>query len=739
VIGLSLRLMVRGGREALLRLVLIAVAVTLGVGMLLVSVAGISGVGSQNARYDWLNASYSAKSTHPVAGVDPLWWQLRADFFEGTQIGRAEVAATGPTSPVPPGISRLPAPGEYYASPRLSHLMATHPSAELRDRFPGHQIGIIGNAALPSPDTLLVLIGYPAAEMATFPDATRVTSFLHATPGGCGCYSIGINPSGYDLVLGVTAGAVLFPVLIFIGAASRLSAARREERFAALRLVGATPRQVALIAAVESTVAAVIGMVAGFGLFWLIRPAVAQIPFTGDRFFTSDLSLSLVEVLVVAVGVPAAAAVASRIALRRVQVSPLGVTRHTTPRPPSPYRLILLLAGILELKIVHRPETAKAQTIVYLAGILMMMAGLVVAGPWLTLIASRVMARRTRRVSVLIASRRLSDNPQAAFRAISGVVLALFVTTVAVGTIATWNANRGTPTGAGARSTVVTDFSMYGGSQRAADVRSVPIPLLDRLYHVRGVESVTVVHTDPAQTPIPFDHQLNTGGGLVECTQLAKTPALGRCLPGAQVAAILVAFQGVTEDTIWPSVAVSLQQLAALPVKAIAVGTDGTQAAVEEARTTLGAAYTTVSAPETLAESTISPLTTQYQQLADVVILVSLPIAGCSLAASVAAGLNDRRRPFSLLRLTGTPLTVLRRVVVLESAAPLLVSAVVAIGAGFVAASLFVRSQLSYSLTGPGLDYYLIVALGVVASLAVLASTLPILTRISGPENARND
>ena len=48
------------------------------------------------------------------------------------------------------------------------------------------------------------------------------------------------------------------------------------------------------------------------------------------------------------------------------------------------------------------------------------------------------------------------------------------------------------------------------------------------------------------------------------------------------------------------------------------------------------------------------------------VILVSLPIAGCSLAVSVAAGLTDRKRPFSLLRLTGAPLGVLRRVVALE-------------------------------------------------------------------------
>ena len=107
------------------------------------------------------------------------------------------------------------------------------------------------------------------------------------------------------------------------------------------------------------------------------------------------------------------------------------------------------------------------------------------------------------------------------------------------------------------------------------------------------------------------------------------------------------------------------------------------------------------------------------------VILVSLPIAGCTLAVSVAAGLTDRKRPFSLLRLTGAPLGVLRRVVALESAAPLLITALVSTGLGFLAAGLFVSAQLGYPLRPPGAEYYLIVLAGLAASLGIIASTLP--------------
>jgi hypothetical protein len=54
-----------------------------------------------------------------------------------------------------------------------------------------------------------------------------------------------------------------------------------------------------------------------------------------------------------------------------------------------------------------------------------------------------------------------------------------------------------------------------------------------------------------------------------------------------------------------------------------------------------------------------------------VVIMASLIIAACGLAVNIAAGLGERRRPFRLLRLTGVPTGVLRRVVALESALPL--------------------------------------------------------------------
>ena len=128
-----------------------------------------------------------------------------------------------------------------------------------------------------------------------------------------------------------------------------------------------------------------------------------------------------------------------------------------------------------------------------------------------------------------------------------------------------------------------------------------------------------------------------------------------------------------------------------------------------------------------------------YQQLANVVILVSLPIAGCTLAAGIAAGLADRKRPFSLLRLTGARLATLRRVVALEGAVPLLSVAAVAIGTGFGAAAMNASLQQNHPIVAPGAAYYVITAGGILVALGIIAATFPLLQRRTGPEVARNE
>jgi predicted lysophospholipase L1 biosynthesis ABC-type transport system permease subunit len=174
------------------------------------------------------------------------------------------------------------------------------------------------------------------------------------------------------------------------------------------------------------------------------------------------------------------------------------------------------------------------------------------------------------------------------------------------------------------------------------------------------------------------------------------------------------------------------------------VSTNGSQPAIEQARTVLENAYPTgtgLPPPQTIGEYTANSNTARnaYQQLADVVILTSLTVAGCTLAVSVAGGLADRKRPFSLLRLTGARLGMLRRVIVLESAVPLLAVAVIAIGTGFGASALYATTEMHLALVVPGAAYFVLTAAGIVLALGLIAATFPLLRRITGPETARSE
>ena len=200
---------------------------------------------------------------------------------------------------------------------------------------------------------------------------------------------------------------------------------------------------------------------------------------------------------------------------------------------------------------------------------------------------------------------------------------------------------------------------------------------------------------------------------MVSCAQLATVPALGRCPAGATAVAFpATGFSGPllglnkTAGITWPAADVPASGLDRLGVDAINVATDGSGPAIEQVRTVLenAPAYPTVIAPSSIADLVASSNSSKsaYQQLVNVVILVSLPIAGCTLAAGIAAGLADRKRPFSLLRLTGARLAMLRRVVALESAVPLLAVAAVAIGIGFGAAALYAIEAQGRPMVAPG-------------------------------------
>ncbi len=745
MIRLGLRLTLGSGREAALRVLVTAAAVALGVALLLAALAGVNGLHAQTDRGAWLDTS--AQASQPTSTSDQLWWLSSTDQFGNQTIDRIDVAATGSNAPLPPGLGHLPGPGDYFASPALTGLLRSEPANELRDRFPGHQIGTIGAAALPSPNSLIIVIGHTTRQLSRVPGAVAVGA-IQRTPANCyACQStIGSGPVLQFILVG-GAVALLLPVLILIATASRLSAARREERFAAMRLVGATPRQISVVSAVEAVVAAVVGVAVGFALFFVFRPLLYRVPFTGAPLAQGDLSLHWIDVALVVIGVPMAAVVSAQLALRRVQISPLGVSRRAASRPPRIVRVIPLFAGIALLAYFDasgKPGSNGGQLLELLVGFVLLIVGLVLAGPWFTTAGSRLMVYRANRPATLIAGRRLLDNPKAAFRFVSGLVIALFVTSALIGALSSIAADASTSGGGSAgRGTLADPFCSFSTSNcpASAQVPSVSSHVLAQLRATPGMRAVTVVHQNSSQG------RLGNSFGVVVCDQLAKTPAIGKCAPGTTVASIgyflsnLLGHNSHASTTVWPSAQLSVADVGRLPVDAVVIATNGSSSAIERARTTLERVFPFQGggvAVDAFDPST-ARLLAMIQDMTDVIIVASLVIAACSLAVNIVAGLGERKRPFSLLRLTGVPTALLHRVVALESALPLLLVAAVSILVGLASAALYLHSQVDIAFSIPGIAYWATVLGGLAASLAIIASTFPLLNRITGPEVARND
>jgi hypothetical protein len=737
-----------------LRVFVTAAAVALGVGLLLAALAGVNGLHAQTDRGAWLDTS--AQASPATSASEGLWWLSSTDQFGNQSIDRVDVAAAGPDAPVPPGIPHLPGPGEYYASPAFRTLLKSEPASELSDRFPGREVGIIGAAGLPSPNSLIIVTGHKARLLSQAPGAVEVGA-IQRTPANCyRCQSIVGSGPVLEFILAAGAVALLLPVLILIATASRLSAARREERFAAMRLVGATPRQISVVSAVEAGVAAVAGVAVGFALFFVFRPLLYHVPFTGAPLAQGDLSLQWIDIVLALIGVPVAAVLSAHLALRRVQISPLGVNRRSASRPPRIVRIIPLLAGIAELSYfdaVGKPGAIGGQLLELLVGFVLLIVGLVLAGPWFTTAGSRLMVKRASHPATLLAGRRLLDNPKAAFRFISGLVIALFVASAAIGALSSITAASGTSGGSAGKDTLAELFCSFSTTNcpASAQIPSVSSQELAELRATPGVRAVTVVHQPPAQVLLrnqPLSQSpLRNSFGIVACDELAKTPAIGKCASGAMVASVgyflsnLLGHHSNASSTVWPSEDLSVASAARLPVDAVVVATTGSSSAIELTRTTLERVFPFQGTPVEVeaADPSNERLLALIQDMTDVMIVASLIIAACSLAVNIVAGLGERKRPFSLLRLTGVPTALLHRVVALESALPLLLVAAVSIVVGLASAALYLHSQVGIAFSIPGIGYWGTVLGGLAASLAIIASTFPIINRITGPEVARSE
>jgi hypothetical protein len=773
MLRLGLRLTLRSGREALVRLAVTTVAVAVGVALLLGVLAEFHAFQAQSNQQCWACTSGDpVPSTLPASGE---LWNNSVDFYQGQTLTRLGVAALGADAPVLPGISRLPAAGQYYASPALAALLRTVPADELGDRFPGTMIGTIGAAGLTGPGQLAVYVGYPPTALNAI-DGTQWVTRIATAPAAEVFTPFFRYAFGFGLL------AVLFPMLVLISTATRLAASRREERFAALRLVGGTPADIRMIAAVESVVSAFFGAVLGVMIWLLVQPLVAGGALIGTQYFSSTVTPAAWEYAAIVVGVPVIALVAALVSLRRVQISPLGVSRRATPKRPTLWRLIVLALGVAVYLYGLSVTSHQSIGAATYPGLLLTMVGLVVAGPWFTWATARLFGSMSRGAALLLASRRLADNPKAAFRSVTGLVLAVFLGTMVGALVPAVNATEASPTNTSISNVLLDQVGMSGpaatrllgglsaiGGASVYPFYTASLPAAAAGTGGRGSGPGRPAGKGGNGGNVGGNGNNRSGGGVqigpgkalaggatvVSCAVMRELAVLGQCAPG--VAAVQTQDGSMFGDNplynTQPFVSASdpayRGSLAGLPLQAVLVRVNSA-ATLERVRT-----YLAVNAPPQVSvgqgQSPTPPRTfgetlqirTQradtLENLVYAAVALTLIVAGCSLAVAVGGGLVERKRPFTLLRVGGTGIGVLSGVVLLEAAVPLVAATVLAAGIAYGTSVLaFVRlAPAGTAIPQLGHDYYALMGIGLLIAFGVIAVTLPLLRRMTLPGNVR--
>jgi cell division protein FtsX len=418
----------RSGRRTLGTFALTGVGVAVASLLLLLVAASLPALDGRADRMAWRDPQKASDGTASVLQV------RSTEIFEGRPIDRVDLALSDGTdpdrAPHPLGLRRFPAAGEVWVSPAMARLLTATADDRLDRRFPGAVAGRIGPDGLAHEDELVVVVGRrPADLLAERPDH----AFEDGRPGARGVVTpvAGFATSGRDhrldgyRTLAQLAGVlVAMPALLLIGSAARLAAAQRHQRLAALRLAGATPQAVVLLTAAETVAAALMGALVAIVGYAVVLGPMARIPLAGGPWERGQLWLGLPTLALVLVAVPVVAALCAVAGLRQVSISPLGVSRRVRPAGLRAVRWLVVVVGWVMFAVaVSRSGPGVGAGAVFLA-LGLIIGSFAVVGPWMTWVLGAVLARLARRPPLLLAARRITDDPKGAYRAVSGVVLA---------------------------------------------------------------------------------------------------------------------------------------------------------------------------------------------------------------------------------------------------------------------------------------------------------------------------
>ncbi len=732
--SVSWMLLQKSGRQSFARLGLTTAAVALGIMLVCCLTAGVNGIMGRTGGSVISLAAHHEASQQPIDGVEPLRISSverlgNASKWRGQFIQAYSMYGTTKS----PQFAKLktPGPGEYYLSQALADAVAQHPEDDILARFGKNTkyLGVLPREYTTSPDALMMVRGASADEVAASDDVTKAqgqTSYfahVYRTDANGLTSEVSLDP-GSIIILSIGATILLFPIVIFVSVATQLGAAQREKRYAALRLIGATKRQVTRILLLESLLASVVGVVIGLGAFGLLQAPLQAFKLSGMRFNPSDLALTGGQyALIIGLTLGLTTFVNWR-RMRRAQISPLGVSRSIEKvKKLRGWRALVPATGIaifvwlsskpgLDWLTAHKESAIPSMLL--LAALLLVMFGLVLAGGWLTNKLSLLAARWANNGSMLIAGKRTAVHSRTVFRSVSGVVLALFAGSFYL------TATSGIE---GLNAQVVKDngFSQLKRGTAVVIGQSLPGDMAERLQQKSYVTSVVPMYP-------------REDGNAIRCQDVARytehtCPANAR----PDQFALLNFNKPVVKDV---SLITDTVDMNGAKEYLVALTSDDD---IEKLRTmvmTHANQYdlTYVVSGTDAKKPHINPTIREFADLAYIGIGVTLFVAVASLIVSTIGGLMERRRSLYTLRLGGMRLAQLKRLVMIESVAPLVITSILSCGIGVWTGAVFTKmfsTTLKPVLTP---TYFAIIGIGLAAAIIGIYLILPMVDKLTRAE-----
>lgn len=747
-LALGVRMSVSGGRSGWARLGLIATGLGIGVAMLLL-VASLPTILDTRAERD---AARSPGTEVVEPGDDTLLVKRFASDVAADLVVGYLVQPEGANAPLPPGVDRVLAPGEALMSPALQRVLDS-PEGELLDgRWGDRVVGTIAPEGLVGPQELRVYVG---TDQLTGENAQRISDFGRA-----------VRDDGADAttmlmaLVGLT--GLLVPVAGFIATAVRFGGEARDRRLAAVRLAGADAATTGRIAAGETLVGAVGGLLVGGLLFLAMRAVVPPLVPSSLTFHGADLRPVPVLAALVAVLVPVASVLVTRSALKHVIVEPLGVVRRSTVvHRRLWWRVAVPVVGLaLMLTPLLSGGTGSfgdSQGLVLL-GMVLLLVGVALLLPWLLDVTVRRL--RPGALSWDLALRRLQHESGTAVRAVSAVVVSVASLVAVHGLL---GSETGTPGSEDGRfeAVVYDDLPGSDGSHWASALAGIE--------GVQGIETRVMTSAEPVDGGEPIALVVGSCAsftdttGATACTDGdvmlvappdAQAPAPGTTYvlgaPGSGASTWSLPADVATVEPEYPDSApwlfVTPQALGDAVVVPSgdydnAIVTIALDRATPDVTAHLQTAIAQIDPTATVIindpEATSSMVTGIRQGLMLGTVAL-LAVVGANLLVTTAEQLRERRRPLAVLAAFGVRRRVLGLSVLFQVAVPVVVGLALAVVVGSgLAVILQAGADLPVSLDLAGIG----VTAGGAAAVVLLATAalLPLLGRVTRPAGLQGE